>query len=76
MRTLFRTVLVLGLLSTPAFAGDAKAPAKTTEKADAKAPEAKPATDGKKTDAKAPEAKPTTDGKKVDSTAPKAPAKN
>ena len=44
MRTMFRTALVLGLLSTPAFAGDAKptAPAKTdTTKTETKTTEKK-----------------------------------
>jgi hypothetical protein len=38
MRTLFRTALVLGLLSTPALAGDKKEAAPAKEAKDAKAP--------------------------------------
>ena len=57
MRTLFRTALVLGLLSTPALAGDKKDAPAPTKAADAKAPAAdawyadhKASIDGKKAD--------------------------
>jgi hypothetical protein len=84
MRTLFNALVVLGLLSAPAFAGDkaAPAPAKTDSKdakpADPKAPaDAKKPTEAKPADPKAPaDAKKPTEAKPTETKpAEKAPAK-